>query len=239
MERLTDLVKSCQGNTLLAFDFPMGYPVGSGLGGGRIAGHLLADKLIRDPDDGNNRFDLAGQLNERLSPLPGPFWGHPASSIYKGLTRRKPPFDHLEFQEWRLVEAELKSRGYRIMNVWQLLGQGSVGSQTVTGLAELYSFAANPVFKDQVRFWPFETRWEKNLEGIILAELWPSLGQYEEINHPIKDARQVIASRNWLSRRQRDGGIKDLFSAPDCLTEKEQKICETEEGWILGVTGRT
>ncbi len=239
MERITDLVQACQGNALLAFDFPMGYPAGSGLGGGRTAGHTLADKLIRNPDDSNNRFDVAGLLNEQLSPLPGPFWGHPASVSYKSLTRTKPPFDHSGFREWRLVEAELKSRGHRIMNVWQLLGQGSVGSQTVTGLAELYSFAGNPLVKDRVRFWPFETSWEKNLNGIILAELWPSLGHYEQINHPIKDARQVIASRNWLSRSQRGGGIKNLFSAPDCLTEEEQKMCEAEEGWILGVTSRT
>ena len=238
MERLKDLVQACQGNALLAFDFPMGYPVGSSLGGGRVAGRLLADMLTRNPDDGNNRFDVAGRLNKQLSPLPGPFWGHPASSTYQDLSRTKPPFNHSWFREWRLVEAELKSRGHRIMNVWQLLGQGSVGSQTVTGLAELYSFAKNPALKDQVRFWPFETRWEQNLDGIILAELWPSLGQYEEISHPIKDARQVIASRNWLSRKQRDGEIKDLFSPPDCLTAEEQKMCETEEGWILGVTSR-
>ncbi len=78
-------------------------------------------------------------------------------------------------------------------------------------------------------------KWDEFLNGIILAEVWPSLNQYTEIEHPIKDARQVLACLCWLQQENDSGSIQKIFEAPNSLNKKEQELCRTEEGWILGV----
>jgi len=237
MNRLEELTDRTNGPTLLAFDFPFGYPAGSNLGGGRDAGAILAKLLQSDEQDSNNRFEVADLLNTRFGKTGGPFWGCPSAKLLPNLTPTKPPFNHTGFNEWRRVEHLLRGQGHRIMNVWQLLGQGSVGSQTLTGLAELYNFANSSSRKKPVRFWPFETHWDEELSDIVLAEVWPSLSKYDDIDHPIKDARQVRACLNSLWDHNTSGTIKSLFAAPAYLdTEVEQDV-RMQEGWILGVTG--
>lgn len=236
MERLIQLTQNVQGNVLLAFDFPFGYPASSRMSGGRKAAKILSEHVISSENDKNNRFDVGNLLNSKLSTHPGPFWGHPKSMSFSTLTWSKPAFLHDKFNEWRLVEHLLKARGHKIMNVWQLLGQGSVGSQTLTGLAALFEFSKNKMLKDRISFWPFDTEWDKSLSGIILAEVWPSLNEFQHINHPIKDARQVLACLDWLAQKNTENEIGALFAAPTCLNSIEQNQCLIEEGWILGVT---
>ncbi len=122
------------------------------------------------------------------------------------------------------------------MNVWQLLGQGSVGSQTLTGLNSLFGFAQDLKQEKTVRFWPFDTNWDEKLDGIVLAEVWPSLNDFSAIDHPIKDARQVMACAHWLASENRGGNIQTLFSKPNCLPPQDQIKCLKEEGWILGAS---
>ncbi len=235
MNKVHDLAKEKRGNILLVFDFPFGYPHGSSLGGGRDAAQTIAAHMTDTENDHNNRFEVAEFLNRKISDKAGPFWGHPKSRKFENLTWHKPLFSHKNFQEWRLCEKLLKSKSHKIMNVWQLLGQGSVGSQTLTGLARLYEFCQLEELKQTVRFWPFETNWDRDLSGIILAEVWPSLNNYSEIEHPIKDARQVLACLRWLKQKNDTGQIREFFKAPVSLSSQEQDQCRTEEGWILGV----
>ena len=122
------------------------------------------------------------------------------------------------------------------MNVWQLLGQASVGSQTLTGLHELSQFSnALELSEKNVKFWPFETGWSNDLKGVILAEAWPSLQNFNAYAHPIKDARQVMACCDWLSGYNNRNEIKELFAAPDDLPAGDRQKVETEAGWILGL----
>ncbi|MCG8494025.1 MAG: hypothetical protein MI743_20605 [Sneathiellales bacterium] len=235
MQHLKHLVSRTNGNCLLAFDFPFGYPAGSNLGGGRKAARRISEYMTCDERDGNNRFEVANLLNQQISALPGPFWGCPRSKNLSHLGPKKPPFHHSGFNEWRIVERHLRLKKQRIMNVWQLLGQASVGSQTLTGLSELNSFASEPGAKKPVKFWPFETTWEKDLKGVILAECWPSMNDFASETHPIKDARQVSATLKWLQKHQDKGTIPSLFKAPDFLTQTEMEKCGKEEGWILGI----
>lgn len=104
--RLVDEKKS----VLVGFDFPYAYPRG-------LAHALDLDtvpqqpwravwrewgSLIKDqPDNGNNRFDVAAQLNERLSSGPGPFWGCPSRRAGACLSSKKAP---CSFDERRLTE---------------------------------------------------------------------------------------------------------------------------------------
>ena len=59
---IADLLAVERGNVLVGFDFPFGYPAGSGLGGGRsLAAHVAA--LIDDrPDGANDHFAVAARL---------------------------------------------------------------------------------------------------------------------------------------------------------------------------------
>ncbi|MEH6476863.1 MAG: hypothetical protein V7727_14320 [Sneathiella sp.] len=236
MTHLEKLAAAASGPVLFAFDFPFGYPAGSQMGGGKATGRRIANLLHSDDQDRNNRFEVADILNGQIAEADGPFWGCPKAKSLKNLTTTKPAFTHTAFAEWRLVEKRLRDRGKRIMNVWQLLGQGSVGSQTLTGLAELFSFSEKFGQTKSVRFWPFETNWDEQLDDIILAEVWPSLNDFDRIDHPIKDARQVIACLNWLWDHNARGSIKRLFAAPDDLDKDARLLAQNEEGWILGLS---
>ncbi|PHQ68759.1 MAG: hypothetical protein COB93_09815 [Sneathiella sp.] len=238
MARIRDLLRTRSGPAFVGFDFPFGYPAGSGLGGGRKAAAIIASDLVSDELDANNRFDVAGRLNEQISPHhPGPFWGCPPSSQSDQLTSKKPPFLQENFKEWRIVEKHLRDNKKQttISAVWKLYTIGSVGSQTLTGLKCLHDLGGDPEFAMATRYWPFETRWDADLDGIILTEIWPSLNAHDTYDHAIKDARQVLACRDWFIDHQRAGTAKALFAAPDWLSRQEQEKCRTEEGWILGV----
>ncbi|MEH6524513.1 MAG: hypothetical protein V7723_00460 [Sneathiella sp.] len=220
---------------MLGFDFPFGYPFNSSLGGGLSAAQNISKILFSDHNDANNRFGAATILNRSISPHKGPFWGCPPALENQYLSTTKPPFQHEHFQEWRMVERYLKSKKHRIMNVWQLLGQGSVGSQTLTGLKALHDLYMRPELTNNIKFWPFNTKWDQDLSGIILTEVWPSLNDLSAYTHPIKDARQVMACRDWILEHEARNTLSNLFKAPDRLSLSDQQKCEQEEGWILGV----
>ncbi|WP_339633508.1 hypothetical protein [uncultured Sneathiella sp.] len=237
MKRIRDLLVSHDTSACVGFDFPFGYPAGSGLGGGRTAAARIAKTLQSDKQDRNNRFDVAARLNAEISSSPGPFWGCPAASASPQLTIKKPVFSHDNFHEWRIVEKYLreKKKQTTISSVWKLYTTGSVGSQSLTGLKELSDFAQIPETAHRVKFWPFETNWEADINGIVLTEIWPSLNNHGCYDHPIKDARQVLAARDWLLEKIADGTAQEAFSRPAWLSTEDEKKCRMEEGWILGV----
>jgi hypothetical protein len=86
---------------------------------------------------------------------------------------------------------------------------------------------------ERSRFWPFETRWDADLTGIIHAEIWPSLSDHAAHPHPIKDARQVAATRNWALDLDAAGRLRPCFAQPVGMTLADAKACLSEEGWIL------
>lgn len=237
MARILNLLRKYDGSACVGFDFPFGYPSGCGLGGGRQAALRIARHLTSDERDKNNRFEVAARFNRALSDRSGPFWGCPAAASSDDLAMTKPPFPFPDFGEWRIAETYLKEkeRRHSLSSVWKLYTTGSVGSQALTGLRELALLATEADIAPRVRFWPFETDWEKHLDGIILTEIWPTLRDETEYDHPIKDARQVLASRDWLLGEMAQGTVRAAFAAPLWLDSIREKICREEEGWILGV----
>ena len=85
------------------------------------------------------------------------------------------------------------------------------------------------------RIWPFETGWDRSLDGIVHAEMWPSLTDYHRQSHAIKDARQVLASRDWMLELDGAGRLGPALARPALLSDADAALVETEEGWILGV----
>ena len=165
---------------LVGFDFPFGYPAGFA-----DALRLECDRpwdgvwreLVRSivdrADNSNNRFDVAGELNRRVSGACGPFWGCPRNRECTTLSSTKGPGGHL-------AERRLTDVG-NMQPIWKLYGNGSVGSQALVGIPHVAALRNHPGLATVSRVWPFETGLVRlpNREDrdclIVLAEIYPSL----------------------------------------------------------------
>lgn len=223
--------------TLVAVDASLGYPVGSaawfGLGGEpwRAMWTHVATHLADDESNANDRFALAAALNLRGGGAAGgggPFWGCPAACMVAGLGRRRPLVVGLP--ELRLVERRLRAGGRRPASVWQLLGAGSVGSQTLTVLPVLARLLA----AGSVEVWPFTTGLVAPTVPAgttVVVETWPTAFEPDLAIHPVRDAAQVVTVANRLRATDRSGGLAAWFEPR--LVAVARRAVEDEEGWIL------
>lgn len=224
---------------LVGFDFPNAYPAGfaavAGFPGPPWRGIWdgLAGLLEDGPDNANNRFQLAAELNRRIAGGGFPFWGHPHQHAgrYPGLAPLKPAGYGLA---GRLAERRLCERHVpRTKPCWQLAGNGSVGGQALTGIpAKRRLWRA---LAPAAAVWPFETGLAPAREpAVVLAEVYPSLADFAAERHPVKDARQVLAAARLLAARDASGQLAEDLTGPAELTAAERRLVEREEGWILG-----
>ncbi|MEM7676238.1 MAG: hypothetical protein AAF449_09570 [Myxococcota bacterium] len=228
------------GPALVGFDFSLGYPQapdGSELIPGGRAGALALAEVIEDTPTSNNRFAVASDLNRalaaRLKDEHGPFWGCPAAAVTPDLPPTKPP---TSAPEWRRVESSLRAAGHRPHPVWKLFTTGSVGSQTLLGLAAIGRLLADAEVGPRLQLWPFDAgfRRPRGQKTVVIAEVWPSLMPLAPVGNgvpDIKDARQVAALRN----------AAIAASDPWAALERPQRLSQTDaqqaraEGWILGL----
>ena len=230
------------GPTLVGFDFPFGYPAGfasaAGLTGNtpwRAVWRHLADSIVDDDRNRNNRWEVAAELNRRLGTQW--FWGAPRSRSGANLTATKPAFDAPP-HEYRVVEQRLRDEQRRPFSCRQLLGVGSVGSQAITGIPVLEHLRAHRALDARVRVWPFEPLDLPSPDRIVLAEVWPSYlpnAQIADVDHPIKDAQQVVALARHLAAQQRNGELDALLAralAPHLHPHTAAEVVR-EEGWAL------
>ncbi len=224
---------------LVGFDFPFGFPAGTaralGLAGvpwqatWRMLGHAIEDA----DDNTNNRFELAEDLNGRISGEPFPFWGHPPTQRRQGLAPGRLR-DHRpgEPAERRLCEDRVR----RAQPVWKLAYPGSVGSQALTGIPRVMEIRNDARIAGTSGVWPFETGLADDPgKAVVLAEVYPSLFGADPLDGLPKDAGQVTATARGLAALDDDGELRDLLAADSGLTEAERHAIETEEAWILGV----
>ncbi len=223
---------------LVGFDFPFGYPTGTA---SRLSmpglpwRHMwqeLADLLNDQPDNGNNRIDVAESLNERLSGEPFPFWGNVREESRPYLVRRgRRAHCAKDLTEWRLCDKRARTTS----SVWQLAGAGSVGSQVVTGIPRVLQLRTDPQLAMISHIWPFETglRYDPRPQ-IIFAEVYPSLVDPEPEADMVKDARQVRTIAAHFATLDDAGDLAVLFEGDSTLTAEEREIVENEEAWILG-----
>ena len=232
MAFLRELLIQSSGPALVGWDFPHGFPRGS-LGGGRPAAARLAALVQDAPNGANNRFEVAARLNRDLGRPPGPFWGCPAHRAGTALSDRRSAFEGRGFAEWRLADHLLRRRGTGIQSVWKLYTTGSVGSRTLLGLPAIHGLLTDPLLGERSRLWPFETGWDVHLTGVVHAEIWPSLSDHASHPHPIKDARQVAATRDWALDLDTHGRLKPCFARPTGMMAADAEACLGGEGWIL------
>lgn len=220
--------------TLIAVDAPLGYPRGSAKALGmsvqppwRAWWDELARRLTDDEANRNNRFDVAAMLNRRVHG-DGPFWGRHHARPIEGLDPTKPAtFPVLEL---RHAEASLRSRGLHPASCWQLLGAGSVGSQTLTLLPILH----RPLLGGSVEVWPLTTGLTAPrvpAGTAVLAETWPTGFDIDLPAHWIRDAAQVHGVALALRESDRVGGLAEWFTPS--LPAATRAVIEAEEGWVL------
>jgi hypothetical protein len=238
---LLDLVEA-RLRVLVGFDFPYGYPVGTTRRLGFLEGEpwkLIWDELrelVEDhPDNRNNRFEVAAELNGAMTTGPAPFWGCPAHETGPWLQAKKPKPWPGEIPEFRATERALQGP----KSPWQLLGAGSAGSQSLVGIPWLAALRDDDALSSCSQVWPFETGPgpfsgpEAGQPFVLHAEVYPSLVPPSPLE-TIKDAGQVRALAEHIARLDDEEHLAGLFDLTP-LGEEEKEAVVREEGWILGV----
>jgi len=247
---------------LLGVDFGLGYPAGfadaaalPGTGPAwRRAWDYLKHAVVDAPDNANNRFSVAAGLNRRLAGPEGRgtarrFWACPRAAAGPHLTTRRPPVaDGLAGEEApparrRMVEQRVKSAH----EVWKLFTTGSVGGQTLLGIAWLARLLERPGLTDRHVVWPFSEGFVAPgagglmaTGGLTVAEVYPRLSDDaakaggNPLAHPIRDAAQVRTLAGLLADRAANGALAGWFGPPEGLSDADRDRCVAEEGWILG-----
>lgn len=211
---------------LIGADFPFAYPTGfaralTGQVGALALWFWFADRVVDHPDNQNNRFVLADQINAGL-PGVGPFWGRPSHLNLPHLPVRGSTRCDMPFAERRVVEQSER----RLQPVWKLYTTGSVGSQAILGIAHLAALRRR--LGRRCAVWPLEP-WSD--AEVVLAEVWPSL-----LARPVAAARHAYtctdAAQVDLLARAFAGLSADELSG--LLQPDHPADLLAEEGWILG-----
>jgi precorrin-8X/cobalt-precorrin-8 methylmutase len=222
---------------LCGFDFAFGFPAGTAERlTGRADWRSLWRKIAEDIEDGadnaNNRFQLASNWNRDYFADAPRFWGRPQGHSYTHLSDRKPVGPVDAPRVFRVAEAHAKGA----KSVWQLAYAGSVGSQSLLGIARLSRFIDDSGFADRIAVWPFETGFSAEFsKSIVFAEIYPSLFSLPDGAEGVRDALQVSTVAEAFSRFDSAGVLEHLFAAPDMLSAVEQDQVVREEGWVLGI----
>lgn len=232
---------------LLGVDFALGYPSGTAdafqldtesKAPWQAMHQFLSGKTVETNKNENERFALAAELNARATHGPHPFWGCPRSKASTMLTMRKGNFSAPgSLPEHRRAEAYIRET-FRASpkSVWQLMGAGAVGSQSLLGIPAVHELRrAIP----KIRFWPFETGFKVLTENIlkgtacVIAEVYPSTLKLAPKTGEILDQAQVRTLCEHFESLDSAGKLASAFAPPATLTPAEIHKIEAEEGWIL------
>ncbi|MEL6452219.1 MAG: gephyrin-like molybdotransferase Glp [Pseudomonadota bacterium] len=200
---------------LIGFDFPFGYPAGFGAAlTGSDDPFALWDWFaarIEDAPTANNRFDVAGAINQRFGGK-GPFWANGLKRDVPGLPRTKAGYE-TTFPDRRAAETHAKGA----FTLWQMAGVGSVGSQAMMGLPVLSRLRAR--FAPDVAVWPFEPL----DRPIAFVEIWPSL-------------TVGVAPDGWIKDQWQVHDVARMMAAlPPAQLAQMLDVPVTAEGWIFGL----
>ncbi|MCA8897559.1 MAG: hypothetical protein H6847_14545 [Hyphomonas sp.] len=247
---LTERLVKRGDRVLIGFDFSLGYPAGTAAALGLdtdgappwAAMHAYLASRMKDKPDNNSkaRFAVAAGMNYTISKGPYPFWGAPPSEQASTLAAKKTPFtDDMPLPEFRLTEIALReSKQAQPKSNWQIYGNGSVGSQALTGIPHVH--ALRQAWPD-ARIWPFELApgplTDEELDGIsiVIAEIYPSLLKVTPGPGETTDEAQVREIASHYASLDEKGRLGTAFSTG--ISPDGGKIAEitSEEGWILGV----
>lgn len=213
MDEILAIAAGVQGRMLIGFDFPFGYP---GICW-REAWREIASLVEDAPDNANNRFTVAAEMNRRLTGGPAPFWGCPPANVSEFLTTTQPRERGLS----RLTDRK------GAQPVWKLAYQGAPGGQALLGIPRLMKL------REEIpgsAVWPLDTGLRMPTERVIIAEVYPSLIRFAAKPGEVKDQAQVRSLAEHLAS---SGNLPSYFTP--ALSEIDRRRVEREEGWILGM----
>lgn len=236
MAILTDrlLARPAGQRVMVGFDFAFGYPEGAaeaiaGKAEWRVLWAYLTDAVVDNPDNTSNRFHVAAAINARLS-APH-YWGHPHKHRYDNLNPRRPA-TYATIPERR--RAEILAR--TAQPVWKLTGAGSVGSQSMLGIARLEALRHHPMLGPDIAIWPFETAFADALERpITITEIYPSLFLLDDPSVTPKDRGQVETCVRRFAELDAADELRSYLAGPTNASASERDILLREEGWIVGI----
>ena len=229
---------------LAGFDFPFGYPAGvaervTGRASASAVWNWLADRIEDKPDNSNNRYEVAGEMNRYWSGV-GPFWGRPSAWRYPQIPVRAHDRTCRDGHPPERRIADL--RASEAKTVWQLAYAGSVGSQVLVGLPALKRLLSDSRIDGRGGVWPFQTGLkppDTQEKPLVLAEIYPSLLRKEIARRrrdgEVLDRAQVRVNAAAFARLDRRGGLAPLFAGAAGLSPAERHLIEKEEAWILGL----
>lgn len=251
------------GRVLVCFDFAYGYPRGFGasLPTTSLPGTVppwqnvwnylaaavkddLGTARNRVRSNKSNRFEVAEAVNRHLSPRGGPFgpfWCLSRPGSQKHVPQNQPKIPFLAESGVSIDSLRRTDRQAESDTPFRLFGNGSVGSQVLTGIPHLSSLRFHPALSAASTVWPFETGWATEPDGwlgdgvkIVHAEIYPSVRK--PCADAIKDRGQVRAMWQWARDLDACGDLWRWFSAPADV--RAGSACDVaireEEGWILG-----
>ena len=97
---------------------------------------FLGANVVDKPNNVNNRFAVAAKMNRLMTGEAKPFWGCPANDAQTWLSPTKPT-GSLEGLPAQFRAADLATHGRGkggAKPVWQIFGNGTVGSQAIVGI---------------------------------------------------------------------------------------------------------
>jgi hypothetical protein len=196
----------------------------------------LHQRVQDDEWNDNNRFEVADGLNNFQPGRIGPYWGRPAKRAHlTALPMKKPACYGNQLREYRLIEEEMRQCKKRPFSVWQLYGNGSVGSQSLTAIPILQRLRSLPELQRITEVWPFETGWgcaKSPGPRIVHAEIWPGAIDCDLALHDTKDAAQVMSYIEWAAGHDVRGSLAQYFDP--LATDPAKANRALIEGWILG-----
>ena len=232
---------------LIGCDFALGYPSGTASAIGldtsdgapwrAMQSHLFG-KIKEQADNSNARFALAAGMNYAISQGPHPFWGAPKKDRVSTLAETKGDFSANDsLPEFRLAESWIKSTfKARPKSVWQLLGAGAVGSQSLLGIPAV-AYLRHEI--EGARIWPFEldlaplTRSALSDVTCVIAEVYPSTLNITPTRGEFADQAQVRTLSEHFQTLDSAGELASAFGGPNTLSSREIDAIMGEEGWIL------
>lgn len=267
---------------LVGFDFAFGYPTGFATvvtdtknknPSARDVWRMLHDRIFENNGTERDRFEVAGELNKIVinsitGEDDGPFWGSPRGKsatpgenpygegrTTKDKERKAWPRDKFGFE----VKRRTDEFAPRAKTAWQLLGQGSVGSQVLLGVPYLHRLQAQ-LSEGQIGsvVWPLDVfDLPPRRPEVVIAEIYPSLIT-TAAGKQMSDRHQVMENAMAFELLDARGDLRALFDLRSFPDEIRRRIClpagsdenwgkmsegqrtdhmsrvVREEGWILG-----
>jgi len=209
----------------------------------------IGTRVGRLPTNKSNRFDVANNLNHLIQQdMLGPFWcvdpnwrDHQVAAGFQVNIPQNQPIAFVSNAGFQIPLYRIVDQVIQSDFPFRLFGNGSVGSQMLTGIPRLQRIRQSQVLArfGKIKVWPFETGWATPVDGgwldhdvrLLLAEIYPSVRP--PLDDEIVDRGQVRAMWHWARDLDNGNNLRARFERPNGLNDEQDVTVRGEEGWVL------